>query len=251
MNRGKRLLSLLLTVCMVLGLLPATALAASNTPFADVSALDWYCEAVEYVYEKGMMSGTGETTFSPDDATTRGMIVTILHQMEGKPAPAAQAAFSDVTAEKYYANAVAWANEQDIVAGYENGAFQPETPITREQMAAILYRYVSWKGLDVSAGEDTNILSYADAFSISEYAIPALQWACGAGLIQGMGDGALNPGGTATRAQVATILMRLCQWMESGSGQSSDETASAVLPPAAAPAALNLIWSRPGRSLPP
>lgn len=128
------------------------------------------------------MNGTGETTFSPDETTTRGMIVTMLHRLEKEPAAAA-AGFADVDAGSWYADAVAWAAANGVVNGVSDTAFAPETAITREQMAAILYRYAQLKGYDVSVGEDTNILSYTDAGQISEYAIPAMQWACGAGLI--------------------------------------------------------------------
>lgn len=182
----------------------------SATPFADVAAGAWYADAVQYVYEKGMMNGTGETTFSPDETTTRGMIVTMLHRLEKEPAAAA-AGFADVDAGSWYADAVAWAAANGVVNGVSDTAFAPETAITREQMAAILYRYAQLKGYDVSVGEDTNILSYTDAGQISEYAIPAMQWACGAGLFEGDTATTLNPLGNATRAEVATILMRFCE----------------------------------------
>ena len=179
-------------------------------PFADVSVDAWYADAVQYVYEKGMMNGTGENSFSPDETTTRGMIVTMLYRLENEPAASASA-FTDVAAGSWYADAVAWAAEQGVVNGVSDTAFAPDTAITREQMAAILYRYAQRKGYDVSVGEDTNILSYTDAASISEYAIPAMQWACGAGLITGDTATTLNPLGNATRAEVATILMRFLE----------------------------------------
>lgn len=210
MKRAKRFLSILLTLSMVLGLFPMSAFAAkNNTPFTDVNTGDWFYEAVEYVYECGMMSGTGETTFSPQTTTTRGMIVTILHRMEGTPEAAGEA-FTDVDTLAYYADAVAWASESGIVGGYGNSEFGPNDPITREQMAAILYRYAQYLDIDVSVGEDTNILSYGDAEQVSEWAVEALQWAVSAGLINGI-DGNLVPQGSATRAQVATILMRFCE----------------------------------------
>lgn len=210
MKSAKRFLSILLTLSMVLGLLPMSAFAAkNNTPFTDVSTGDWFYESVEYVYECGMMSGTGETTFSPQTTTTRGMIVTILHRMEGTP-EAAGVAFNDVDEFAYYADAVSWASENGIVGGYGNGKFGPNDPITREQMAAILYRFAQYLGMDVSVGEDTNILPYGDAEQVSEWAVEALQWAVGMGLINGI-DGKLVPQGSATRAQVATILMRFCE----------------------------------------
>ena len=210
MKRAKRFLSLFLAFCMVVGMAPAVLAAESGLPFRDVKATDWYYSAVSYAYENGMMGGTGGDAFSPDAATTRGMIVTILHRLEGTPA-AEGTAFSDVAAGAYYANAVAWASENGIVGGYGNGKFGPDDPITREQLAAILYRYAQYAGRDVSVGEDTNILSYTDFSDLSEWAIPAMQWACGAGLITGLGGGVLNPKGNATRAQAAAILMRFCE----------------------------------------
>ena len=137
MKQAKRILSLLLSLCLVLGLIPGTAFAAGgNLPFTDVNTTDWFYEAVQYAYEKGMMSGTSTTTFSPGGTTTRGMIVTILHRMEGTPT-ANGTAFTDVPADQWYSNAVSWASANRIVGGYGNGLFGPGDPITREQMAAI------------------------------------------------------------------------------------------------------------------
>ena len=179
-------------------------------PFTDVDEDAWYYDSVAYVYEKGLMNGTAADKFSPAVSTTRGMIVTILYNLEGKPA-AGTAAFEDVSADAWYAKSVAWAAENGIVTGYGDGKFGPEDTITREQFAAILFRYAKLKGYDVSVGENTNILSYTDALSISEYAIPAMQWACGAGLINGVTESTLAPTGSATRAQAAKILMMFCQ----------------------------------------
>jgi len=178
-------------------------------PFADVPASEWYYDEVEYVRDKGLMTGTSTTTFSPGENTSRGMLVTILYRLEGEPEVTKAAEFSDVAAGQWYTDAVAWAAENKIVEGYD-GVFAPSDPITREQFATILYRYAKYKGYDVSVGEDTNILSYEDAFDVSEYAYPALQWACGEGLINGI-DGSLVPQGSAIRAQAAAILMRFCE----------------------------------------
>ena len=156
-----------------------------------------------------MMNGTSKTTFGPNDSTTRGMIVTVLYRLENEPSAAA-ASFTDVVSGQYYTDAVAWANANGIVTGYGNGKFGPNDVVTREQLAAILYRYAQCKKYDVSVGEDTNILSYADAQSVSAYAIPAMQWACGAGIVNGA-NGKLNPQNNATRAEVAAILMRFCE----------------------------------------
>ena len=182
----------------------------TELPFTDVRGDDWFYDDVAYVYENGLMNGTSETTFSPYISTTRGMIVTILYRMEGRPAVFEACPFTDVKAGAYYERAIVWAAENGIVKGYGNGCFGPDDQITREQMAAILYRYAKNRGLDVSVGENTNILSYDDALDISEYAVPAMQWACGAQIIHGA-DGRLTPGAKATRAQVAAILHRFCE----------------------------------------
>ena len=182
----------------------------SKTKFNDVSANDWFASAVDYVTGKGMMNGTADNTFSPKANTTRGMVVTVLYRLENQPSTSA-ASFTDVASGAYYANAVAWANANGIVSGYGSGKFGPNDKVTREQLAAILYRYAQYKKYDVSVGEDTNILSYNDAQSISTYAIPAIQWACGAGVVTGKSGSKLDPKGNATRAEVAAMLMRFCE----------------------------------------
>ena len=189
----------------------ATTLSAGEAlplAFADVAPDAWYADAVRYVSERGLMSGTGDTAFSPDDTTTRGMVVTILWRLDGSPAWTTTSGFSDVEESAYYAEAVGWASANGIVGGYDNETFGPGDPITREQMAAILYRFAQTRGWDTTAWADLS--GYADAGEISAYALPALQWANGAGLIAGSG-GAILPGDSATRAQVAAILMRLCE----------------------------------------
>ena len=186
----------------------ATTLSAGEAlppAFADVAPDAWYADAVRYVSERGLMSGTGDAAFSPDDTTTRGMVVTILWRLDGSPAWTTASGFSDVEESAYYAEAVGWASANGIVGGYDNETFGPGDPITREQMAAILYRFAQTQGWDTTASADLS--SYTDASQISAYALTALQWANGAGLIAGSG-GALLP---ATRAQVAAILMRLCE----------------------------------------
>lgn len=185
----------------------------SETKFNDVSANDWFASAVDYVTGKGMMNGTADNTFSPKANTTRGMVVTVLYRLENQPSTSA-ASFTDVASGAYYANAVAWANANGIVSGYGSGKFGPNDKVTREQLAAILYRYAQYKKYDVSVGEDTNILSYNDAQSISSYAIPAIQWACGAGVVTGKSGSKLDPKGNATRAEVAAMLMRFCENVE-------------------------------------
>ncbi len=182
----------------------------SETKFNDVSANDWFADAVDYVTGKGMMNGTAANTFSPKANTTRGMVVTVLYRLENEPSTSA-ASFTDVASGAYYANAVAWANANGIVSGYGNGKFGPNNQVTREQMAAILYRYAQYKKYDVSVGEDTNIMDFDDVRQISSYAVPAIQWACGAGVMSGKSTYTLDPKGDATRAEVAAMLMRFCE----------------------------------------
>lgn len=178
--------------------------------FSDVPADAWYAEAVQYVYENGLMTGTSDTTFSPDLTTSRSMIATILWRMAGSPVVNYAMDFADVPADQWYAETVRWASSEGIVGGYGNGSFGTGDPITREQFAVMLYRFAQKQGYDVSVGENTNILSYTDVSSVSEYAIPAMQWAVGSGVITGMGD-TLAPQGETTRAQAAMMLMRFSE----------------------------------------
>ena len=180
-----------------------------DNPFTDVEEDDWFYDAVEYVCTNGMMQGTGSTMFSPEMTTTRGMIVTILYRMEGEPAVTGAADFDDVSAGQWYSDAVAWASANGIVDGYGNGSFGPEDIITREQAAAILYRYAGYKTYDVTATGELN--GFADADEISGWAEDAMSWAVGAGLLNGKNGGLLDPTGTATRAEAAAILARFCQ----------------------------------------
>ncbi len=182
---------------------------AAPGSFSDVSESDWFYSAVQYVSEQGLMTGTGSGMFSPNEEITRGMLVTILYRLSGEPAVSESAPFADVETGSYYEKAVAWAAACGIVSGYENGSFGPNDAVTREQLAAILYRYARYQGQDVSASADLS--GFADAGAVSGYAQPALAWASGSGLIVGTTDGTLDPQGTATRAQAATILMRFCQ----------------------------------------
>ena len=185
--------------------------APEPLPFGDVDDGDWFADAVRFVYENGMMNGVSETDFAPHAATSRSMIVTILYRLEGEPVVDDAMDFTDVAGDAYYAEAVRWAASEGIVGGYGGGLFGSEDAVTREQLAAMLWRYAVYKGYDVSIGEDTNILSYADFADLSEYAIPAMQWACGAGVITGVTDATLVPQGEATRAQVAAMLMRFVE----------------------------------------
>ena len=181
-----------------------------SAPFTDVDTAKWYHLSVDYVLTHKMMNGVSSRAFAPNANLTRGMLVQILYNLEGKPKGTA-ANFSDVQADAWYAEAVGWAAANKVVTGYADGTFRPNAAVTREQAAAILYRYAQSKGIDVSVGENTNILSYVDVQQASEYAIPALQWAVGASVLNGKNGGRLAPTGTATRAEIAAIMQRWCE----------------------------------------
>ena len=179
--------------------------------FGDLTAAAWYHDGVHYCLENGLMRGVSGGKFLPDGSTTRAQLVTILWRLEGSPETTGAVRFNDTAGGAWYTEAVRWAAGRGVVKGYDNGRFGPNDAVTREQMAAILYRYAQHKGYDVSAGNDTNILSFDDAFAVSEYAIPAMQWACGSGMVRGIaqkGGMALAPRDTTTRAQTATLLTR-------------------------------------------
>ena len=176
-------------------------------PFTDLAAGAWYEDAVAYVYRHDLMSGFSEAIFGPNADLSRAQLCQILYNMEGRPAVTGSGSFSDLADGAWYTDAVTWAASKGIVDGYGGGLFGPDDNITREQLAAILHRYANYKGYDVSVGEDTNILSFDDAQTISGYAVPAMQGACGAGLMQGS-NRKLLPTAQATRAQVAAMLHR-------------------------------------------
>lgn len=175
-------------------------------PFTDVPETMWYYDSVYYVYAHGLMNGTAATLFSPGNPTTRGMLVTILYRMEGSPQGAGWGPFTDVTPGAYYAQPIAWAAWNGIVNGITSTTFAPDRNVTREQMAAILYRYTAWKGWDVS--QQGNLFQFTDWQKVQTYARTPLAWAVASGLIQGKENQRLDPGGPATRAEVATILQR-------------------------------------------
>ena len=185
---------------------PAKPAAPVGLPFADVSGSDWFYNDVRYVYEKGIMDGTGIDRFSPNAPLTRAMIVTILYRMAGSPSVSGSSDFTDVAAGKWFAKAVAWAAANGIVNGYGSGLFGPNDPVTREQLAAILYRYAVYGGMTAVTLEE-NLGGFADTAQLSAYAIQAMNWAVGQGLINGSGSN-LVPKAQATRAQVAAIIHR-------------------------------------------
>lgn len=178
-------------------------------PYTDVSQSDWFYPYVAFAYERAWMTGTSETTFSPEETTTRAMLVTVLYRLEGKPAVDAVSGFSDVSSGSYYADAVAWAKANGIVNGTSETTFSPNEPVTREQTAAILYRYAQYKGYD--AEKTADLTAYADAAAIHSYAKNAMSWVVAAGIFNGVSSTSLEPTGSATRAQVATVLTRFAQ----------------------------------------
>lgn len=182
----------------------------SSLPFSDVSRGQWFYDYVAWAYNTGLMEGVSAGRFAPNSTTTRAMVVTIIYRLAGSPGVSGTSDFTDVPAGAWYSDAVTWAAKRGIVEGMTATTFDPNDAVTREELAAMLYRYAQHKGYDTSAAENTNILSYNDAGSISEYAFEALQWACGEGIINGTGGGSLEPGGSATRAQLAAMLYRFC-----------------------------------------
>ena len=180
---------------------------APAMPFTDVHEGDWFYEEVLYAYENGLMNGVGDNRFAPNSATTRGMLVTILYRLEGEPAVTGEAGFDDV-GDTWYTDAVIWAAANDIVNGIGDNQFGPENTLTREQLVTMLYRYAEAAGYDVSAAADLS--GYPDAGKVQTYAQEAMSWAVAEGIVEGM-DGNLNPAGNASRAQIATILMRFCE----------------------------------------
>lgn len=183
--------------------------SGSGLPFADVPSGSWYYDDVAYVYDTGLMTGLTATAFGPNLSTTRGMIVTILWRMENEPAAKHGCPFADVRRGSYYEQAIAWASENRIVTGFDASTFAPDRAITREQLAAILFRFAAYRGMDAVTLRET-LSSFQDQAAISAYAVSALNWAVGEGLMQGTGD-KLEPTGSATRAQVAAMLRRFMQ----------------------------------------
>lgn len=187
---------------------PTETPAPAGMSFVDVEPDDWFYNEVKYVYDRGMMNGTGDGAFSPNEPTSRAMIVTILYRLAGSP-DALAPSFPDVPDGQYYTAAVGWAAQHGIVTGYDTGLFQPDGRLTREQLAAILYRYSQAMGYSTARrGSLTQFDDYAD---VSPYAWEPMSWAVGVELLSGMGDGTVAPTGQATRAQVATILARYCK----------------------------------------
>ena len=183
--------------------------APVGEPFLDVNEGDWFYDAVAYAYENGLMDGVGGNRFAPNSETTRAQLVTILYRLEGQPAVSGDLPFTDVEAGTWYTNAVGWAAQNGIVNGVGDDTFAPGNDLTREQLVTILYRYAESKGYDVSASAD--LAGYPDGEEIQAYAREAMAWAVAENIIRGMEDDTLKPAGNASRAQIATILMRFCE----------------------------------------
>ena len=204
----KKIISLILatlTVCLL-----TVTVFSEDLPFKDVKKKSWFYEAVSYVYKKEIMNGTSATMFSPMLKMSRAQLVTVLYRLDGQAMSPATVPFGDLT-QDWYKAAVAWAYDNGIVNGTSATAFSPDGDLTREQTATILYRYCKYKGYDVSAS--TDIGYFPDSGKVGSYATDAIKWACAEGLLTGKPSGkvtVLDPLGTATRSEIATILMRFC-----------------------------------------
>lgn len=180
-------------------------------PYTDVTADEWFFDDVRYVWDNDIIDGVTEDTFEPKANVTRAVLIEALWRAEGRPEAESAGLFTDVAEDNAFAGAIAWAKETGIANGYDDGRFGIDDVVTREQTAAFLYRYAQYKKMDVSVGEDTNILSFDDIDTASEYAIPALCWACGADILRGDGNGCLRPADTVTRAELSAQLNRLIE----------------------------------------
>ncbi len=187
--------------------------AALTLPFADVTRDHWFYDAVSFVYRRGYFSGTGGDTFSPDAPMDRAMVATVLHRVSGgAPVTEGAAVFSDVPAGQWFSDGVAWASAVGVVNGMGEGLYAPQLPVTREQLVTMLYRYEKdYRQADLTAAQGGDLSAFPDGSSVSDWAREAMSWAVGEGLLQGRNTGELDPSGTATRAEVATILQRFSQ----------------------------------------
>ena len=184
--------------------------------FTDLEMSAWYHDGIHFCLAEGLMQGVSDALFEPDSRLARGMLVQMLYNREGRPAVSGGTSFGDVQDGAWYADAVNWAVQTGVAQGYDNGNFGPDDPITREQLAALLYRYALAKGYEADAGSQAALSAYGDAGEVSGYALPAMRWACDAGIVTGVTESALEPRGTATRAQAATMFMRFLNLMSGG-----------------------------------
>lgn len=202
---------------------PGTILAPAaetcpSRPFLDLSGSGWYHEYTDYVIEEGLMNGVSATSFAPDGELTRGMLVTILYRMADKPAAASGGVFTDTDSGAWYADAVAWASENKIATGYGDGRFGPDDPITRQELAAILWRFAQYRGYDVRAN-GTVMPDFTDREQIASWAGEAVSWAYSRGILTGKNSNRLDPTGRATRAEAAAMLTRFAK-LPKGSGET-------------------------------
>lgn len=201
----RKILSLACALCLGVSLAGFAGAAAEHS-YTDVPENAWYAEAVRDVSDRGLMTGTTETAFHPNGAVTRATVVAVLWRLEGSPDAWVESMFPDVAEDDWYYTAAAWAKGKGIAAGYGNGDFGPDDKVTREQLAMFLYRYAQYAGEPVAEG----VLGlYSDADKVSKWAQDGMRHALGAGLITGTSQGTLNPGGVASRAELAAILVRL------------------------------------------
>lgn len=210
----------LVCIILALALLGSMATLAASHPFEDVAANSWYASDVQFVYEKNLMGGTAATLFAPNVNMSRAMLVTVLYRLEGEPAVSKMSPFSDVKDNAYYAKAVAWAYENEVVNGISATLFAPNNNISREQMVTIFSRYANYKGLETLATDD--LYDYSDWQKISSYALDSFRWGVGAGIINGTAADTLGPQGTATRAQCAAILHRFIEWTGENDNTNDD-----------------------------
>lgn len=213
MRNLKRIGAVLTAMALIFSLNLTAFAAVEDTGFSDVNADDWFADSAVYVRDNGIMNGTSATTFNPNGTTSRGQITAILYRAAGSPAVSGGTAYSDVAETAYYASAVRWASASGVVTGYDDGTFRPNAPITRQQLAAILWRYAGSPAAE--AGTD-----YADESSIASYAVTAVDWARDTGVISGRDGNRFDPSGRATRAQAAVILHRYLERMGADTGET-------------------------------
>ena len=219
MRKFRKVVSAILVLCIFLTM-QLTAFAAH--PFVDVGKNDWYGDAVDYVYNNGLMSGVSSVVFSPDANMSRAMLVTVLYSLAGKPAASSSEPFVDVVSSDWFYKPVVWAYSNGIVSGTSPNTFYPDNNITREQMVAIFAKYAAYKGLKTPASANLN--GYSDRYAVSSYALDAFKWAVSAGIISGTSSTTLGPQGFATRAQCAVIMRQFVRWTGGGSAPTPTPT---------------------------
>lgn len=213
-EKRKIVLCWLLVLGLLVGVRPTAAAQEENSEV-------WYRDGMQYVLSNDLVSGYDGGAFDPDEQALRVTLIQLLWNLEGQPEVSdAPTSYTDVSGTAWYTRAVNWGTAAGIAEGYGDGRFGPQNNLTREQLVTVLYRYAKYKGVDVSVGEDTNILSYDDAFEVSTWAMGAMQWACGAGLVNGRTKSTLNPCETASCAELATVLMRYCGSLAQAEGQA-------------------------------